>query len=231
MTTVEQMENLAPRSVTKGWIQGRRWGENPEIRAVRNWESRWVAIQSRTADSGGQTYDRGLARLNWAQHHTAGGRRRWRQECRSWDCKRPKSLTQSIRKETDKGLAGTLDEGSPRGGGVWRLAVMPLKYPRHWGATARPRGPDRAEATLAQLVEHTLGKGEVVGSNPMGGCWFSVASLICPRLWPYDRWRQGQAADSNDGFGSRYRATMSGDGRLDNKCQTGRLTIHGKGEF
>ena len=26
------------------------------------------------------------------------------------------------------------------------------------------------DATLAQLVEHTLGKGEVVGSSPMGGC-------------------------------------------------------------
>ena len=31
------------------------------------------------------------------------------------------------------------------------------------------RPPGRRVATLAQLVEHTLGKGEVVGSSPMGG--------------------------------------------------------------
>ena len=35
-------------------------------------------------------------------------------------------------------------------------------------SAARGSGPVPA-ATLAQLVEHTLGKGEVVGSSPMGG--------------------------------------------------------------
>ncbi len=42
---------------------------------------------------------------------------------------------------------------------------------------------DGCVATLAQLVEHTLGKGEVVGSSPMGGCSVRacVAATRCGR--------------------------------------------------
>ncbi len=45
----------------------------------------------------------------------------------------------------------------------WPMITVRLSVP---GCMVVDRGDS---ATLAQLVEHTLGKGEVVGSSPMGG--------------------------------------------------------------
>ena len=61
----------------------------------------------------------------------------------------------------------------PRGAATMRLVKSKQKVTvtDHPAVGGWSRGwPVPADATLAQLVEHTLGKGEVVGSSPMGGC-------------------------------------------------------------
>ena len=48
------------------------------------------------------------------------------------------------------------------------------------GAVRTPGGADTdRQATVAQLVEHTLGKGEVTGSSPVGG--FGGGRRLGPR--------------------------------------------------